>query len=324
MKLFTMGATVLALLAPAAAATASDGRKGDEKLGNAKHIVVIYQENHSFDNLYGGWEGVERSRNADRRAHDAGQPGRHAVQVPAAERRQPHVAAAAARPAPTRRPAPFTSHFANAPFAIDDFIAPTATTCPAPGVFAPNGVLEGPGLPGGCTRDLVHRYYQEQYQLNGGKQDRYVTGSDAVGLTMGDYDTKQLPIYKYLHARRPSAVRDRRPTSSRRRSAARSSTTSGSSPRRRRRLNAATTARRRPALDGRRNGMPTSYAALHAATGDGQGRALTVAVRHRPRPAGSVRRLRGQHDPAPLPAVRARDADAPAAAADRRRRSATD
>jgi phospholipase C len=56
-------------------------------------------------------------------------------------------------------------------------------------------------LPGGCTRDLVHRFYQEQYQLNGGKQNRYVTGSDAVGLTMGTYDTKALPIYDYLHGR---------------------------------------------------------------------------------------------------------------------------
>ena len=46
----------------------------------------------------------------------------------------------------------------------------------------------------------MHRYYQEQYQLHGGKQDRYVTGSDAVGLTMGDYDTTALPIYQYLHA----------------------------------------------------------------------------------------------------------------------------
>ena len=35
----------------------------------------------------------------------------------------------------------------------------------------------------------MHRYYQEQYQLDGGQQDRYVTGSDAVGLTMGHYDT---------------------------------------------------------------------------------------------------------------------------------------
>jgi phospholipase C len=47
----------------------------------------------------------------------------------------------------------------------------------------------------------VHRFYQEQYQIDGGRQDRYVTGSDAVGLTMGVYDTKQLPIYRYLHSK---------------------------------------------------------------------------------------------------------------------------
>jgi phospholipase C len=27
--------------------------------------VVIYEENHSFDNLYGGWEGVNGLANAD-------------------------------------------------------------------------------------------------------------------------------------------------------------------------------------------------------------------------------------------------------------------
>ena len=59
---------------------------------------------------------------------------------------------------------------------------------------------KGSGLPGGCTRDLVHRFYNEQYQIHGGQQDRYAAGSDAVGLTMGTYDTTELPIYKYLHS----------------------------------------------------------------------------------------------------------------------------
>src|SRR5262249_38657655 len=96
----------------------------------------------------------------------------------------------------------FGSAFMNEPFAIDDYITPVDKTCPAPGVPAPNGVLkDAPGaLPGGCTRDLVHRFYNEQYQIDGGKQDRYVTGSDAAGLAMGYYDTTQLPIYAYLHS----------------------------------------------------------------------------------------------------------------------------
>ena len=45
-------------------------------LDKVDHIVVIYEENHSFDNLYGGWEGVNGRANADRGQHDAGRPGR--------------------------------------------------------------------------------------------------------------------------------------------------------------------------------------------------------------------------------------------------------
>src|SRR4051812_49486293 len=35
-----------------------------QKLARVKHVVVIYEENHSFDNLYGGWEGVNGRANA--------------------------------------------------------------------------------------------------------------------------------------------------------------------------------------------------------------------------------------------------------------------
>ena len=34
-------------------------------LAQVKHFVVIYEENHSFDNLYGGWEGVRGLAAAD-------------------------------------------------------------------------------------------------------------------------------------------------------------------------------------------------------------------------------------------------------------------
>jgi len=179
-----------ALIAPGGAA--AHGKRGIE------HIVVVYQENHSFDNLYGGWEGVNGLGRADRA---------HTVQVD--QDGEPYDCLQQADVNLTSPPLPAdcdaTSHFRNRPFSIDDFIAPMDTTCPPPGVFALNGVAKGEGLAGGCTRDLVHRFYQEQYQLDGGKQDRYVTGSDALGLTMGTYDTRELPIYRYLH--RPSHPR---------------------------------------------------------------------------------------------------------------------
>ena len=181
-----------------AVATAADGPGGD-RLATVDHIVVIYQENHSFDNLYGGWEAVRGLSGADAahttQVNQAGGAYSCLRQIDVNLTSPPLGATCTDSTTPTT----FSSHFANAPFTIDDYLPASATTCPAPGVFAPNGVLAGTGLPGGCTRDLVHRYYQEPYQLDGGKQDRYVTGSDALGLTMGVYDTKSLPIYKYLH-----------------------------------------------------------------------------------------------------------------------------
>src|SRR3954470_16291665 len=53
----------LAVLVTAVAATASTG--ATTPLSKVNHIVVIYEENHSFDNLYGGWEGVNGLKNAD-------------------------------------------------------------------------------------------------------------------------------------------------------------------------------------------------------------------------------------------------------------------
>jgi phospholipase C len=41
--------------------------------------------------------------------------------------------------------------------------------------------------------DLVHRFYQEQLQIDGGKMDKFVAVSDAKGV-MGDYYTGTLPL----------------------------------------------------------------------------------------------------------------------------------
>ncbi|HEX9418706.1 MAG TPA: alkaline phosphatase family protein [Methylomirabilota bacterium] len=54
--------SVILALGPVAVAGADDR---SDKLQKINHIVVIYQENHSFDNLYGGWEGVNGRANAD-------------------------------------------------------------------------------------------------------------------------------------------------------------------------------------------------------------------------------------------------------------------
>ncbi len=195
----------MGLVLPATNATAAPDKNGHGPLGKFKKIVVIYEENHSFDNLYGRW-GTVGGKSVD----GVGQASlAHTIQVSQAgtpyncllqndvNLTSPPLSSVCSE---TVGATPITSHFVNTPFLIDDYIKPTDTTCPAPGDFShPNGVLNGQGLPGGCTRDLVHRFYQEQYQLAGGQQNRYVTGSDAAGLSMGTYDTTRLPVYAYLH-----------------------------------------------------------------------------------------------------------------------------
>src|SRR5438067_8561906 len=170
----------------------------DQKFAGINHIVVIYEENHSFDNLYGGWEGVNgRSSAAAANRLQVRQVGG----TPYACLLQQDVnLTSPPLPADCTGEA-YASHFTNAPFSIEQYLPPSARTCPQPGVFAPNGLPPSQSnLPGGCTRDIVHRFYQEQYQLNNGQQNRYVTGSDAVGLVMGHYNTRALPIYQYLHS----------------------------------------------------------------------------------------------------------------------------
>jgi phospholipase C len=169
------------------------------KAPKINHIVVIYEENHSFDNVFGGWEGVNGLDDATPQP----QVAPDGTVLPCLPQNDVNL---------TSPPLSITcsgavgsqtinSHFANAPFRIDDYIKPEDTTCQRPSdPFQANGIPNGSGLAGGCTRDLVHRFYNEQYQIHGGRQDRYVTGSDAIGLTMGTYDTTQLPIYKYLHS----------------------------------------------------------------------------------------------------------------------------
>ncbi len=194
MKRAILVALLGAMAAAAVVVMTASGKSGDEHLGKINHIVVIYEENHSFDNLYGGWEGVNGRANATaaqiKQIDQTGAPFACLMQVDVNLTVPPLAPTCSA-----------TSAFSNNLFDIGSFIPASAQTCPQPGVFFANGSLpNAANLPGGCTRDIVHRFYQEQYQLNNGAQNRYTTGSDAVGLTQGYFDTKSLPIYQYLHS----------------------------------------------------------------------------------------------------------------------------
>src|SRR5262249_37843687 len=66
---------------------------------------------------------------------------------------------------------PFPTNLPNAPFSIEQYVPANAN-----------------------TPDLVHRFYQEQQQIDGGKMDKFVAVSDAKGLVMGFYHTANLPL----------------------------------------------------------------------------------------------------------------------------------
>ena len=70
-----------------------------------------------------------------------------------------------------------TEHLPNKPFAIDD----------------PNGFNTPLGV---VTHDLWHRFYQNQMQIDGGKNDKFVAYADSGALVMGHYDGSKLPLWK--------------------------------------------------------------------------------------------------------------------------------
>src|SRR3954468_11509780 len=124
-------ALALTMTATAAAGSGSarhgGGDHGHGHAGQPRHIVVIYEENHSFDNLYGGWEGVQGRAAADpahtTQVDQAGRPYKCLLQDDVNLTSPPLGTAGSAGP-PNNA---FASQFPNAPFTIDDFIKPTDT-----------------------------------------------------------------------------------------------------------------------------------------------------------------------------------------------------
>ena len=316
----------LALTGTPAASAGVHHDRGPTVVGPYKHLVVIYEENHSFDNLYGGWGTVDgqqvdgladASRCTPPRSPRTATPTGACCRTTSTWRRpplpttcvDPRARRAGERTSPTSRSrSTTTSSRPTRPARRPASSPPTACS------------KDSRALPGGCTRDLVHRFYQEQYQLNGGQQNRYVTGSDAVGLTMGHYDTKQLPIYQYLHAQGRAELRDRRPLLP---GGVRRVVPQPPVPGRGARAD-----RHRPGADagGRptctrswtRNGFPNATYPLYTRPRRCNDAQLTQACGADREPERGVRRLRGQHDPAGQPAARPA---APQLPADRRRPS---
>lgn len=168
--------------------------------GGYKNLVVIYQENHSFDSVMGLWGPV------------GGQPvdGVQNGVVPQVDTSgRPYECLPQFNVNLTSPPLPatctdsvsgVTSHFTNTWFNINTYIPVDAKTCPAGARSPRNGLLIGQGLPGGCISSWEHRFYHNIYQINGGKQDRFVAGSEGLGGSMGVIEPTTMPLWNYLHS----------------------------------------------------------------------------------------------------------------------------
>lgn len=150
-------------------------------LNNIRNVVVIYAENRGFDNLYGLFPGAN------------GIPGVNASAVGTVEPQKDFDTTALASLPPTwggftaagqavTLPEANTVGWANKPFRIDDPAGVNGT-----GVVVDQSVV---------TRDLVHKFYQNQMQINGGKNDRFAAFSDAGGITMGYYDGSKMAMWQ--------------------------------------------------------------------------------------------------------------------------------
>jgi acid phosphatase len=188
----TVVGTALVVAAGLLSAASGPGRAarapGAAGLRAVQRFVIIYQENHSFDNLFGSWEGVDglsRAPVARRRQVDQdGRPLRCLPQADPSLVTPPLTKVCSGVDAGGK---PYSSHFPNRPFDIFKYIKPAAKTCA--------------GQPGGCTMDPIHNVYQARFMVNHGRMNRFALASNAVGLTIGHYRTQRLPIYRYLHAR---------------------------------------------------------------------------------------------------------------------------
>ena len=161
-QVFAACVSIVGICSPCRAADAAS-------IGKIRHIIVIYAENRSFDNLYGMFPGANGIANAlanyiPQVDHDA-TPFKV---LPPAWANERDLKSRETDPA-------FPATLPNRPFRIDQ----------AP-VNIPLDVK---------TRDLVHRFYQHKEQIDGGRNDRFVAMSNAGALVMGYYDGARLPMW---------------------------------------------------------------------------------------------------------------------------------
>ena len=163
-RLLFAAITVIPLQTSLGAASSSP-EAVQQVLNKVTNVVIIYAENRSFDHLYGLFPGANGIAQATPDTYrQADRDGTILPTLPPVWKED----GSPDRQYPTNMP--------NRPFRIDQPPVNLPLTTP--------------------TRDLVHRFYQNQEQINGGKLDRYAAVTDAGGLVMGYYDGSVLPLWQ--------------------------------------------------------------------------------------------------------------------------------
>ncbi len=162
---FLIFITAIAIAGCGGDAMVSRDAATERALARIEHVVVIYGENRSFDNLYGLFPGANGIAGAtSEQTWQRDRDGSLFAMLP------PTWKSDGKTPDPA-----YGASLANAPFRIDQ-----------PPINLPLVT---------ATRDLVHRFYQNREQINGGKLDQYAAWSDAGGFVMGYYDGSSLPLW---------------------------------------------------------------------------------------------------------------------------------
>src|ERR1700712_3359446 len=150
-------------------------------LSAIQNVVVIYAENRSFDNMYGLFPGANGIPGINPTSTGAAAPQRdfNGDVLPVLP---PAWGGLTANGQPVTLTQAQSTGLANKPFQIDA----------GAGVNA-SGVVVGQDI---VTRDLVHRFYNNMMQINGGRNDQFAAYSDAGGLSMGYYDGSRMKLWK--------------------------------------------------------------------------------------------------------------------------------
>jgi len=152
---------------------------GDSRLNQIETIVIIYAENRSFDNLYGLFPGANGIfKNAD--GSDTNLANYHQVDRDGSSELSTFPTVWNAQGTQVSDKLSFVSNLSNAPFKIDG---------------APGAVPDALGM-NNATPDLVHRFFNNQMQINGGKNNMFAAWSDAGGLAMGYYNGAPMKMWQ--------------------------------------------------------------------------------------------------------------------------------